>query len=211
MEETFWKLWYDKDEIFLAYSFLTTAFSLSVFFGENRNNWIILKKYFVTACIAGALFGATYLYITYVNGAERHYSNALRFLNGEDDFSISPDIAMTAFERAGKCGHAQAYRHLGEMKMARDEDFAAVDAWGKAVRMGDAASARLLGEFYETTSVDLPTTRKKELVYISYFLGGCLGDEELRRKAERLRFVVSPKTREDAASLCTEISKSGSR
>ena len=93
----------------------------------------------------------------------------------------------------------------------RDEDFAAVDAWGKAVRMGDAASARLLGEFYETTSVDLPATRKKELVYISYFLGGCLGDEELRRKAERLRFVVSPKTREDAASLCTEISKSGSR
>lgn len=211
MEEAFWKLWYDKDEIFLAYSFLTTAFSVSVFFGENRNNWIILKKYIVTACIAGALFYMVSNYINYVNGAERHYTNALRFLNGKDGFSIKPDIAMTAFERAGKYGHAEAYRRLGEMKMARDEDFAAVDAWGKAVRMGDAASARLLGEFYETTSVDLPATRKKELVYISYFLGGCLGDEELRRKAERLRFVVSPKTREDAASLCTEISKSGSR
>ena len=82
MEEAFWKLWYDKDEIFLAYSFLTTAFSVSVFFGENRNNWIILKKYIVTACIAGALFYMVSNYINYVNGAERHYTNALRFLNG---------------------------------------------------------------------------------------------------------------------------------
>ena len=211
MEVAFWKIWYGKDEIFLAYAFITTALSVAPFFWEKTDRLMVLKGHVIAACIAGALFGATYLYITYVNGAERHYSNALRFLNGEDDFPISTDIAMTAFERAGKCGHAQAYRHLGEMKMARDEDFAAVAAWGKAVRMGDAMSARLLGEFYETTSVDLPEARKKELAYISYSLGGCLGDEELRRKAERLRFVVSPKTREDGASLCAEISRSRGR
>ena len=157
------------------------------------------------------LVGATRLYITYVGGAEGHYRNALRFLNGEDGFSINYDIAMTAFEKAGECGHAEAYRHLGEMKMARDDDFAAIKAWNKAVRMGDVASARLLGEFYETTSVELSAPLRKELVYLSYFLGGCLGDEELRRKAERLRFVVSPKTREDGASLCAEISRSRGR
>lgn len=169
------------------------------------------KKFLVLLTVSITLVGATRLYVTYVGGAEGHYMNALRFLNGEDGFSINYDIAMTAFEKAGECGHAEAYRHLGEMKMARDDDFAAIKAWNKAVRMGDVASARLLGEFYETTSVELSAPLRKELVYISYFLGGCLGDEELRRKAERLRFVVSPKTREDAASLCTEISKSGSR
>ena len=169
------------------------------------------KKFLVLLAVSIVLVGATRLYITYVGGAEGHYRNALRFLNGEDGFSINYDIAMTAFEKAGECGHAEAYRHLGEMKMARDDDFAAIKAWNKAVRMGDVASARLLGEFYETTSVELSAPLRKELVYLSYFLGGCLGDEELRRKAERLRFVVSPKTREDGASLCAEISRSRGR
>ena len=170
-----------------------------------------LKKIVALFAVSIVLVGATRLYITYVGGAEGHYRNALRFLNGEDGFSINYDIAMTAFEKAGECGHAEAYRHLGEMKMARDDDFAAIKAWNKAVRMGDVASARLLGEFYETTSVELSAPLRKELVYLSYFLGGCLGDEELRRKAERLRFVVSPKTREDGVSLCAEISRSRGR
>lgn len=169
------------------------------------------KKFLVLLAVSITLVGVTHLYVTYVGGAEGHYTNALRFLNGEDGFSINYDIAMTAFEKAGECGHAEAYRHLGEMKMARDDDFAAITAWDKAVKMGDVASARLLGDFYETTSVELPAPLRKELIYISYFLGGCLGDEELRRKAERLRFVVSPETREDAASLCAEISRSGGR
>lgn len=170
-----------------------------------------LKKIVALFAVSIVLVGVTHLYVTYVGGAEGHYRNALRFLNGEDGFSINYDIAMTAFEKAGECGHAEAYRRLGEMKMARDDDFAAIKAWDKAVKMGDVASARLLGEFYETTSVELPATLRKELIYISYFLGGCLGDEELRRKAERLRFVVSPETREDAASLCAEISRSRGR
>ena len=170
-----------------------------------------LKKIVALFAVSIVLVGVTHLYVTYVGGAEGHYTNALRFLNGEDGFSINYDIAMTAFEKAGECGHAEAYRHLGEMKMARDDDFAAIKAWNKAVRMGDVASARLLGEFYETTSVELSAPLRKELVYLSYFLGGCLGDEELRRKAERLRFVVSPKTREDGASLCAEISRSRGR
>lgn len=212
MEEAFWKIWYGKDEILLGTSFVTTGFSsLSFLFSGAMSTSLLFKRCALCVFCLSISFCFIYFCINHVDSAERHYKNGLRFLNGEDGFSINYDIAMTAFERAGECGHAQAYRHLGEMKMARDDDFAAIKAWDKAVKMGDVASARLLGDFYETTSVELPATLRKELIYISYFLGGCLGDEELRRKAERLRFVVSPETREDAASLCAEISRSKGR
>ena len=209
MEELFWELWYGNNELLSAYSFVSTLLFLApLLHSGTTNRIIILKSYLIIICIAGVLFGALYFYIDNVNAAERHYNNALRFLNGEDGFSINPDIAMIAFERAGKKGHALAYRYLGEMKMDRDEDFAAIKAWDKAVRLGDAKSACLLGEFYEHTSVALSESRKKELAYIFYSLGGCLGDDALRRRAETLRPKVSPQIWDDAAQYCGELKKS---
>ena len=210
MEEVFWKIWYGEHEILFAYSCISTGFALapplhSLFFEK----WITMKQmYSYMMFIVLASLSCMTLYINYVNPAARHYNNALRFMNGEGGFSIDLNMAMAAFEKAGEKGHVQAYRYLGEILMNRREDYAAVKAWEKAVKLGDPRSACLLGEFYEKTLVELPEARKKELAYISYYTGGCLGDESLRNRAEKLRSEISPQAQDDAVQFCVDL-KSG--
>lgn len=204
--EAIWKYWYTNDLIFIfgPCIFTISGKILSVLVESEYNKRMINIFIFVICTLFLAFITSLYVYTEYIN-PKAHYENALKFYMG-DDFSPDLETAISAFEKAVDNNHVESCRILSKINKAKGEIYLSGKWLQKGIELGDAESAKMLGELYDRNRfTNLTEQERVESAYLAFSEALCLGEISVRHRVNVLQTKVSEAIQKIAESDCRDL------
>lgn len=137
---------------------------------------------------------------------EFNYRNGIIFWKGENNYAISTEIAINAFRKAAEREHPLGCRYLGYILLFKQNNPEGLKMLDKAIKLGDAEAAGMLGRYYEYHCKDLEEDTRKKMAYIAYYEAVYLGAKHLQKKVAEFKPYVSLAVQDMAIDECKKIS-----